>query len=197
MKKALYVDCCIRGEESRTAKLAKSFLDNLQGYEIKHLDLMKENLQPLTGDFFKQRQALLDKGEYDHPRFKYAHEFADADLVIMAAPFWDLNFPALLKIYIENISVDHITFGSTENGLTGLCKANHLVYLTTRGGIYKDGEGLETATTYLKAFMPFYGFKNFDCVAANGLDIVGYDGEKDFNEAKEKAKQLAIKISNE
>ena len=29
MKKALYVNCCIRGSESRTAKLAEAFLSSL------------------------------------------------------------------------------------------------------------------------------------------------------------------------
>lgn len=42
--------------------------------------------------------------------FKYAHEFANADLIVIAAPFWDLSIPALLKVYIENIAVDGITF---------------------------------------------------------------------------------------
>ena len=112
----------------------------------------------------------------------------------MAAPFWDLNFPALLKIYIENISVDGITFTSTAEGLKGLCKAENLIYFTTRGGIYKD-DPLETADHYLSSFVPFFGFGRYTSIAADGMDIVGYDSLGSLNEAKEKARKLAEELS--
>ena len=189
MKTALFVDCCLR-KESRTKMLADAFFEELKGYEIKHLKLENENLKPLVGDFLDSRQALLDKGDLNNERFKYAHEFKNADLVVIAAPFWDLSFPALLKIYIENISVDGITFTSSEKGLEGLCKANNLVYLTTRGGIYKN-DPLEQATPYLNALKTSFGFKEFNYIAADGMDIVGYDFNGSLDDAKEKAKQLA------
>lgn len=195
MKKCLYIDCCIRREESRTKKLADAFFESLDGYEIKHLVLENENLKPLVGDFFFERQELLDKGELNHPRFKYAHEFAEADLVVMAAPFWDLNFPALLKIYIENISVDSITFSSTEEGLKGLCKADNLIFLTTRGGIYGENNPLETADKYLSQFVPFYGFDKYTSIAADGMDIQGFDAKGSLDNAINKAKELAKELS--
>lgn len=195
MKKCLHVDSCIRRDLSRTKRLADSFIDNLKGYEIKHLVLEDENLKPLIGDFFFERQKLLEEGELNHPRFRYAHEFAEADLVVIAAPFWDLNIPALLKIYIENISVDGITFASNEEGLKGLCKGKHLVYLTTRGGFYGDNNPLETGIKYLSSFVPYYGFDKFSYIYADGLDIQGFDGEKALDEAIEKTKELAKELS--
>ena len=93
MKKALFVDCCIRREESRTKRLAYSFLARLSpDYGVQRLTLMEEGLQPLMGDFFAARQSLLAAGKLEHPRFRYARQFADVDLVVIAAPFWDLNF---------------------------------------------------------------------------------------------------------
>ena len=124
MKHVLYVDCLIRKEDSRTRIIANELLNNLNPqYEITHLDLTKEDLKPLVGDFFLNRQELLDKKQFDHPRFRYAHQLAQADIVIIAAPFWDLSFPALLKIYIENCSVD---------GILSLCfitSVNSAIYL--------------------------------------------------------------------
>lgn len=189
MKKALFIDCCLR-QGSRTKQLADSFFENLNGYEVEHLVLEKENLKPLVGDFFYERQELLEKNELNHPRFKYAYQIKDADLVVIAAPFWDLSFPALLKIYIENISVDGITFTSTEDGLKGLCKADNLIYLTTRGGFYND-DNMEQAIPYLKSLTPFFGFKKFTCIAADGMDVQGFDSNKSLNEAKQKAIDLA------
>lgn len=192
MKKALYVDCCIRGSESRTAKLAEAFLSALpEEYAVTHLNLMQEGLQPLTGDFFLGRQELLTAGDRSHPRFRYAYQIADADLIVMAAPFWDMSFPSLLKIYIENTAVDGITFRGGENGLEGMCRARQLVFLTTRGGFYADAPELEQATPYLKAIQNFYGIPQFACIAADGLDVVGFDGAGELRKACGEAAALA------
>ena len=183
MRKVLYVDCCIRGAESRSAKLAEAFLSALpEDCAVTHLNLMQEGLQPLTGDFFQGRQELLTAGDRSHPRFRYAYQIAEADLIVMAA---------LLKIYIENTTVDGITFRGTENGLEGMCKAEHLVFLTARGGFYSDDPVLEQATPYLRAIQKFFGIRNFTCVAAEGLDVAGFDGDAALRAACEDAAALA------
>lgn len=177
MKQALYIDCCIRGERSRTARLANAFFAALSpDYAVTRLNLMDEGLSPLTGKFFEEREALLQAGELTHPRFRYAHQIAQADLVVMAAPFWDLSFPALLKIYIENVSVEGITFRTGDSGLEGLCRGKRLVFLTTRGGIYPPDSAWEQAVPYLRAIQIFFGFDAFSFVAADGMDIQGFDG---------------------
>ena len=135
MRKLLVVDCCIRKEESRTKKILERFLSAAPSdCEVERLVLTEENLAPLMGDFLDQRQRLLETGDFSHPRFRYAKQFANADLVVIAAPFWDLAFPALLKLYIEQVSLDGITFGANETGLVGLCRGTVLVFLTARGG---------------------------------------------------------------
>lgn len=189
MRKALFVDCCLR-KGSNTKLLADEFFKELKGYEVKHLVLENENLKPLVGEFFESRQELLEKDDRSHPRFNYAYEFKDADLIVIAAPFWDLSFPALLKIYIENISVDGISFGSTENGLVGLCKADNLVYLTTRGGFYTN-DPMEQAIPHLQALSKFFGIKDFKCVAADGMNVEGYDYKKSLEDAMHQARDLA------
>lgn len=196
MKTALFVDCCIRGEASRSRKLAEAFFANLgEDYTVKHLDLMKEGLAPLTAESLAERDALLSAGKADHPRFRYAREIAAADLVVIAAPFWDLSFPALLKIYIENVSVEGITFRSTEQGLQGLCRGTDLVLLTTRGGIYEDGSDWEQGVPYLHAIQRFLGFDRFSFVAADGLDIQGFDGEGALMDGCRRAAELAEELS--
>ena len=192
MKNVLFVDCCIRGEASRTKKLADAFLSALPAdCRVTRLDLMAEELSYFKDGYFAQREQLLAAGERDHPRFRYAHQFAQADRIVIAAPFWDLSFPALLKVYIENVSVEGITFRSTEAGLQGLCRGKHLVFLTTRGGIYEEGSDWEQGAPYLAAIQKFFGFGDFRCVAADGLDIQGYDGEGALQKAMEEARTLA------
>lgn len=194
MRKLLVIDCCIRKEESRTRTLLESFLHAVPiDCAVERLVLTEENLAPLTGDFFEQRQRLLEAGDFSHPRFRYAHQFAQADLVVIAAPFWDLAFPALLKIYIEQVSVDGITFGAGENGLTGLCRGTDLVFLTTRGGFY-TGDAMEMGSRYLDALHTFFGFGRYRCVAADGMDVAGFDAKASLQNACEAAKALAASL---
>ena len=194
MKQALFVDCCIREKQSRTRDLAQAFLSSLPAdCEVTHLRLTEQALMPLTGEYFEARQELLDKGALDHPRFFYAHQFQQADLIVIAAPFWDLAFPALLKIYIEQISVDGITFCSTAQGLTGLCKATDMVYLTTRGGFY-TGDAMEMGSRYMEALCSFYGAGNYHCIAADGMDVAGFDEKASLEKAKQAAGELAASL---
>lgn len=193
MKKVLFVDCCIRREGSRSKKLAEYFLAELKKtreYEVETLCLMDENLSYFADGFFWQREALLEKNERQHPRFRYAHQFAAADKIVIAAPFWDLSFPALLKVYIENICVDGITFHTDEHGLKGLCKADHMVYLTARGGIYTDSD-MEMGSAYLEKMAVFFGIDRYDCVAAEGLDIGVWSEAELLDKAKAKAAEIA------
>ena len=193
MKRVLFVDCCIRRGESRSRQLADHFLAEIQKtgeYEIETLCLMDENLSYFSEGFFLQREALLAEGKLDHPRFRYAHQFAEADKIVIAAPFWDLSFPALLKVYIENLCVDSITFHTDEHGLHGLCKADHMVFLTARGAFYEDSP-LEQGSRYLEQMAGFFGIEKYDCVAAEGLDIGAWPVEELMDKAKAKATEVA------
>lgn len=193
MKKVLFVDCCIRREDSRSKQLADYFIAELQKtgkYDVETLCLMDENLSYFSDGFFLQRERLLAEGNLEHPRFRYAHQFAAADKIVIAAPFWDLSFPALLKVYIENLCVDGITFHTDEHGLHGLCEADHMVYLTARGGIYTDSP-MEQGSAYLEQMAAFFGIDRYDCVAAEGLDIGAWPVEELIDKAKEKATKVA------
>ena len=194
MKNVLFVDCCIRREASNTRKLAKAFLSALSSdCAVTRLDLMAEDLSYFKDSYFDPREALLEENRRDHPRFRYAHQFAQADLIVIAAPFWDLSFPALLKVYIEQVSVDGITFGSTEEGLKGLCRASHLVFLTTRGGFY-TGDTMEMGSRYLDALHTFFGIGKYTCIAADGMNVAGFDAEASLCRAMQEAAQLAASL---
>lgn len=191
MRKLLLIDCCIRKEESRTKRIMDAFMSAVpDDCAVEHLVLTEENLSPLTGDFFAQRQRLLENHDYSHPRFRYAKQFAAADIIVIAAPFWDLAFPALLKIYIEQVSLDGITFGADETGLVGLCRATDMVFLTARGGFY-TGDALEMGSRYLDALHTFFGIGRYRCIAADGMDVAGFDAKAALEKACAEARALA------
>lgn len=194
METVLWIDCCIRREGSRTKQLAQYALEEIKksgAYEVQELCLMDENLSYFTDGFFEQRERLLERGQLSHPRFRYAREFATADKIVIAAPFWDLSFPALLKVYIENLCVEGITFGCNENGCFGICKADHLLYLTTRGGFYQDNP-MEMGARYIEVMSQFFGIEQFSCVAADGLDAGVRPVEEILEEAKKKIDAVLV-----
>lgn len=104
-------------------------------------------------------------------------------MIVIAAPFWDLSFPAQLKNYIENIYVTGIVTRYDEKGQPqGLCHARKLYYVTTAGGPYDGRYSYE----YLKTLaQDYFGIGEVELVMAQMLDIVGNDPEQILGEAIE------------
>ena len=109
----LFINCCPRGE-SRTERLARALLKALGEYE--ELRLYDEPLHPLGRADIAKRDALLAEKKYDDEMFRSARQFAAADRIVIAAPLWDLSFPAQLKVYLENIYVTGIVTKYSEAG---------------------------------------------------------------------------------
>ena len=196
MKELLLIDCCVQGKESRTQKLTNAFLEGLdkQKFHVTTVSPEAEGMVPLTGANFARREALVAEGALDHPRFDYAQQFAQADVAVFAAPLWELSFPAILKVYIENISVKGITFGCDTDGLFGSCRGSRLIFLTTRGERYENSE-LEQGSRYLEAMAKFFGFESYSCIAADGLDAAGADPRIILADACGRARGLAASLS--
>lgn len=158
-------------ENSRTLELARYILDKLSG-EICEINLERENLKPLDRKTLENRERLSAENNFSDGMFYYAKEFAAADTIVIAAPYWDLAFPALLKIYLEQITVCGITFRYKKGVPQGMCRAKRLIYLTTAGGTIYDNFGFE----YVKALaQKLYGIGEVLFFKAENLDIDGND----------------------
>ncbi len=180
----LFINACVR-DNSRTAELAKVLLDGLGG-EVREIDLRNEIIQPLDAESLSLRDSLVMEHNTEHPMLRYAGDFAEADTVVIAAPFWDLSFPSLLKIYLEAVTVVGITFRYENNAPLGLCRSDRLFYVTTAGGpIFKD-----FGFSYVKELAEsLYGIKQTKCFRAEGLDIVGADVDGIMKKAKSEIKE--------
>lgn len=182
MNKILYVNACFK-EGSRTNELAQHLLCRLNG-EVQVIDLYEKDLKPLDSALLAKRDDLLENGKTDDALFECAKQFASADTVVIAAPYWDLLFPAVLRIYLENITVCGVTFRYSEKGIPeGLCKAKKLYYITTAGGfIGKNNFGFD----YIKNLASsLFGIENAKFFSAEGLDIVGADVDLIMQKAKD------------
>lgn len=125
MEKILYVNACFK-EGSRTNELAQHLLSRLDG-QTETVNLYEEDIKPLDAELISKRDKLLRSGDTDNEFFSLARQFAAADTIVIAAPYWDLIFPAVLRVYLENVAVCSITFRYSEKGIpVGLCKAKRL-----------------------------------------------------------------------
>lgn len=172
MDKILFVNACVR-PDSRTYELARYALGKLDG-EVEELRLYDEQLPPLDLGGMQTRDAAVRSGDLSASILRYARQFAAADIVVVAAPYWDLLFPAVVRTYFEAVTVTGVTFRYTPEGFpAGLCKAKKLIYVTTAGGpIAEYNFGYD----YVKALAQlYYGIPEVTCFTAEFLDIIGAD----------------------
>lgn len=168
----LYINSCVR-EESRTDRLAKALLKNLGKYHELKLD--GSGFYPLNRERLERRTRLIEAENYGDPMFDAAKQFAEAEMIVIAAPYWDGSFPSVLKIYLENIYVTGIVskYG-TDGGPEGLCRAKKLYYVTTAGGPYNPKYSYE----YIKELaVSMFHIKETKLIYAENLDIAGNDAE--------------------
>ncbi|MCX0378856.1 FMN-dependent NADH-azoreductase [Clostridium perfringens] len=198
MSKVLYIKANIKNEgESRTFKVSDSFVEeykkNNPEDEIITLDLYKENIDFLRHDDLGKLFGPKDEESKNNSILKYAYEFADADKYIIAAPMWNLSFPAILKAYIDYVSVSGITFKYTAEGPVGLLNNKKAVHIVSRGGAY-DNSPYEMGDRYLRTILGFFGIKDIETIAIDNLDVIGVNVEEKVEEGIEKATSLAKKF---
>ena len=176
----LFINACVR-EGSRTKLLADRFISSLKK-PFEELRLSEQAFPSVDEEFLLMRDSLVQRGRLGEDVFRFARQFAEAEEIVIAAPFWDLSFPAALKQYFEHVNVVGITFRYTPQGVPeGLCRAKRLTYITTAGGDFAPDE---FGFGYVKALAEsFYGIKEVRQIKACGLDIVGAD----VNDILEKA----------
>lgn len=183
----LFVNACMRGEASRTLTLCREYLEGVE--DVVEVNLASLNLKPFDAQMVDYRVQKQTAGEWDDPIFALSRQFAAADAIVVGAPYWDLSFPAALKVYLEHVSVCDCTFHYTEDArCEGICKAKSLTYITTCGGFV---EGANFGYEYLSGIAKMFGIPETRFVAAEGLDIVGIDVAAQLDKARAQMAKLA------
>ena len=198
MSKVLYIKANIKNEgESRTFKVSDSFVEeykkNNPEDQIITLDLYKENIDFLRADDLGKLFGPKDEESKNNSILKYAYQLADADKYIIAAPMWNLSFPAILKAYIDYVSVSGITFKYTAEGPVGLLNNKKAVHIVSRGGGY-DNSPYEMGDRYLRTILGFFGIKDIETIDIDNLDVIGVNVKEKVKEGIEKAISLAKKF---
>ena len=169
MEKLLYIDACIRDEDSRTKRIAEPIVQALAGrYDVQRFVLNNMDLTIVKKDLVTQR----NNGVIDPTVLSWAEAVRDAGRIVIAAPFWDMSIPAALKSFLELCSILDVTFKSNDKTCYGNCRAEKLLFITTRGMDIPTGDEREQATAYLKALSWLWGIGPLQTVAAQNMDYV-------------------------
>ncbi len=191
MKKILYIDACIRDEQSRTKRIATPVVEALkQKYEVQTLVINDLDLSIVKKELITKR----NNGAIDPQVMLWAESVRDADGIVIAAPFWDMSFPAALKNFLELCSIFDVTFKTNDKTCYGNCKAEKMLYITTRGMDISTGDMLEQATPYLKALSWLWGIGPLEVVSAQNMD---YISESEIEERISEAISEGLKIAED
>ncbi|MFZ5987016.1 MAG: FMN-dependent NADH-azoreductase [Bacillota bacterium] len=198
MSTVLYIKANAKPEgASRTFRVSDGFIEaykqNHKNDEIITLDLYKEGIGFLSEDDINSVFGPKTAESRNHPILKYAYQFAEADKYVIAEPMWNLGIPAILKAYIDYVSVTGITFKYTEQGAVGLLQGKKAVNIVSRGGDYcaEPFCMYELGDRYMKTILAFFGITDFTTIAAENLDVIGQDVEAIVGNAIRKAQDLA------
>ena len=108
----------------------------------------------------------------------------NADRIIIAAPLWDMSFPASLKVFIENIMIPNVLFKYEEDKSIGLVKAKKLLYINTIGGRVDVNYGFEE----IKAIASLWGIEDVRLISIDLVDVIPNRFEDEKNKLIEKLK---------
>lgn len=182
MEKILFVNACVR-PDSRTLELARYVLKKLPG-DVEELNLEAEQIRPHTGQSLARRNGLLAAGDHSDSMFRYAHQFRQADTVLIAAPYYDLSFPSSVKNWVESICNVGLTFYYDENEVAqSLCRGKRLIYVTTSGAEFVPDFGYE----YIRrVFSEFFRIDEAVCFHGEKLDLRGAEPDAILAGVREK-----------
>lgn len=167
MDKLIVIDACMRDKDSRTKKILNPIITELRKrYDINTITLDGKDYQAVGRKELSERS----NGYVPDEIVKQAKAIASADRLVIAAPFWDMSFPAILKVFIENMSLYNITFKDNGTYFDGLCKCEKVLYITTRGMNIHTGDTLDGATPYINAISALWGLGKVITLSAENLD---------------------------
>ena len=209
-KELLYISVNSKPEELSASKtVARNFINKFleinKDFHVKELDLYKEHIPRLMYQYFEDRNSIINEdalnklSDFDKKEVKkirqLCDEFISADMYVIAAPMWNLSFPAPLKEYIDCIVQNDKTI-KIEKGKKpkGLLKDKYraLVYIQSSGGkvpwvldpIMDKGEN------YVSSIMKTIGIERVDEIKVDNTGTTKSEQFAAINKANEKIDDL-------
>lgn len=206
MANVLYITAHPYNEtKSYSMEVGKVFIDSYQELhprdEIVHLNLYEADIPYLDTDVFngweKLRSGTLFTELSSIERSKVGRlaelggQFLLADKYVFVTPMWNFSIPAIMKTYIDAVTVSGKTFKYSKEGSIGLLTGKKALHIQARGDMYSEGPDTdkEMGHRYLEVMMNFFGISSFE-----GIFI---EGHRMFPERAQEIKEKAIARAKE
>ena len=111
-----------------------------------------------------QQQARADQS------MALVKQLQQADALVLGVPMYNFGISSQLTDWIDNVSLNQVTFRYTANGPEGLLQNKRALVGFARGGLYRGTEA-DTQTPYFKAWLKFVGIEDVQFVYAEGLNM--------------------------
>jgi FMN-dependent NADH-azoreductase len=206
MTKLLFVQASPRGADSKSIRIAETYLDALHAenrhLEIDVLDLWEADLPAFDGDkaaaklnvMLGQTHNAVEKTAWDQV-VAIADRFIAADRYLFGVPMWNGGVPYRLKHYIDIIHQPGLLFGlKPETGYFGLLDNKHATLVLTSGAYAPSfpspAFGVDHHSTYLRAWLNQAGVSKIDELRFQPT-VLTQDPAGDLERANQAALRLA------
>ena len=177
--KTLFINATVL-ETSRTLNLTRHLLKYYR--DIHEVDLKKDIVPPIDNETFNVKYGALEKGNFSHPSLKNAMLLKEAETLIIAAPIWNVGFPASLKAFLDDAIITNLTFKYGPNGtIISLCNVKKVILVSTAGGKLIEEHTINFVKDFSKMFL---ACEDVTLYKAEFLDVFKDKVEEILNETK-------------
>ena len=174
--------------------------------QIVHLNLYEADIPYLDADVFNGWEKLREGTPYEklsgNERRKVGRlaelggQFLLADKYVFVTPMWNFSIPAVMKTYIDAVTVSGKTFKYTKNGSVGLLKGKKALHIQSRGDIYSEGPEAdsEMGHRYLEVMMKFFEVSSFEGIIIEGQRMFPEKAQEIKEKAIVQAKEAALRF---
>jgi FMN-dependent NADH-azoreductase len=181
MTNILVVECSPRSDRSIGRRLTRELIASLRlahpGSGILERDLAAHPLPPLDEPAIAAMYAspgarTAVQREAIRLSDVLVDELLAADILVIAAPMWNLGIPPALKGWIDHIVRAGRTFVAGPAGPRGLAGGRQAYLISTRGSVLPDALApqMDFQERYLRVILGYIGITDLAVIRAEGLD---------------------------
>ena len=177
----LYIECSPRGNKATSGEFGRHLLSAITthiGHEIKvtNRNLVSEPLPPISAAYAESSLLTSEEAKARFPGQLHISdmlidELKAADLLVIATPVHNFTVPASLKLWIDYVVRNDVTFKKTSEGKVGLLNNRPtLIAVTSGGAMFSDPpKQPDFFRPYLRAVLGVIGLHDVTFAQSTGL----------------------------
>jgi len=194
MSKLLLVTSSLFGKQSKSARLAREFVEAWRsthpGTTVVERALTPDSIPHFSLDTL---DALMTPAEQRSSKQHSTVAFDDrlieeleaANTIVLAVPIYNFWIPSTLKAWLDHVARAGRTFRYSAQGPEGLLKGKKVFVVTAWGGFYSAAKVLDFQEPYLRSMLGFLGLSDVTFIHVEGLKVNTKAAEQGIARARE------------